>query len=90
MTTISVNFKIGGDSEKLDINTNITIEQMINKFLEKKNLLNNGKRYSFMVNSTVLSSKKKYKKLVKHFPKIRPRCTITVRETDQIDGGIFF
>ena len=86
MTTIPVIFKFEDQTDRLPIDTNITIEKMKEQYLTMKNLLNNNKKYSFLVNSTLLN-KKNAKKLIKHFPKIKARCTIIVREVGQIDGG---
>jgi len=86
MTTIPINFIFEDQKDRFEIDTNITIEKMKEEYLKSKNMFNNKKKYSFMVNSTLLN-KKNAKKLIKHFPKIKARCTITVREVGQIDGG---
>lgn len=85
MTTIPVYFKVENKSYKEEIDINQTIEQMINNFLEQKKL--KDKKYSFMVNAAALNKKKNFKKIIKHFPKIKPNCTILVRSVGNVDGG---
>jgi hypothetical protein len=87
-TIIKVNFKMqSGKTYKEEVDTNKTIDRMIADFLEKRKLIHEMNKYSFMVNAAPLDKKEVLKKKVKHFNKIKPDCTIQVRQIDSIDGG---
>lgn len=87
-STIKVNFKMqNGKIYKEDVDTNKTIDRMLADFLEKRRLIHEMNKYSFMVNATPLDKQEVLKKQVKHFKKIKPDCTIQVRQIDSIDGG---
>lgn len=88
MTTITVYFKMqSGKQYKESVDTNKTIDRMIADFLEKRKLIQEMNKYSFMVNATPLDKDKILKKQIKHFKKIKPDCIIQVREIGSVDGG---
>lgn len=88
MTTITVNFKMqSGKKYKEVVDTNKTIDRMLADFLEKRKLIHEMNKYSFMVNATPLDKQEILKKQIKHFKKIKPDCTIQVRQIDSLDGG---
>lgn len=88
MTTITINFKMqSGKKYKEVVDTNKTIDRMLADFLEKRKLIHEMNKYSFMVNATPLDKKEILKKQIKHFKKIKPDCTIQVRQIDSLDGG---
>lgn len=89
LTKIKVFFKMQGESKTVqqEVDTNRTVEKMINDFLEKKGLLLQMNDYSFMVNSLPLNKNEILSKKVKYIKKIRPNCTIQVRHIGSLNGG---
>lgn len=89
MEKIKVNFKMqNGRVYKEEVDTSKTVDRMIADFLEKRRLINEMNKYSFMVNAYPLDKKEVLKKQVKYVKKIKPECTIQVRQIDSVDGGL--
>lgn len=88
-TKIKINFKMqSGKVYKEEVDTSKTVDRMLADFLEKRGKIQQMTDYSFMVNAFPLDKKEVLKKPIKHVKKIKPDCTIQVREVNSVNGGL--
>jgi hypothetical protein len=79
----------GGEPKAIKINIDKTVRDLINKYLEGKNLKNQDNDFAFMVGAKPLKSKNYIDSKIKHLRFLKPNTIIKVREVDTKMGGVF-
>jgi hypothetical protein len=79
----------GGEEKSITINTSKTVKDLINTYLEGKNLQNSDNVFAFMVGANPLNKEKFINAQIKNLRFLKPNAIIKVREVDTKAGGRF-
>jgi hypothetical protein len=79
----------GGKEERINIDINKTVNDLISKYLEGKNLKESTNDFAFMVGVNPLKKEKYINSQIKNVRFLRPNTVIKVREVDTKAGGRF-
>ena len=79
----------GGGEESINIEIEKTVKDLIDKYLNGKNLEGEENVFAFMVGANALKSNKFINKQIKHIKLLRPNTVIKVREINTKMGGRF-
>lgn len=77
----------GGQEKSITIDINKTVKQLIDIYLEGKNLKNSENDFAFMVGANALKKDKFINAQIKNLRILRPNTIIKVREVDTKAGG---
>lgn len=79
----------GGQEQSITIDKNKTVNELLNIYLEGKNLKDAYNDFAFMVGANALKSQKFINSQIKNLRFLRPNTIIKVREVDIKQGGRF-
>lgn len=79
----------GGGEERINIEIEKTVKDLIDKYLNGKNLEGEENDFAFMVGANALKKNTFINKQIKHIRFLRPNTVIKVREINTKMGGRF-